>query len=151
MERASARRQPSLRTEWLGSQPPERPGWNSAMRICSSLQLREQEAHGSPAQHRHPRLLRDVHRARALDLEQRLHQRKGARVEQPVSPEALDNSLEEVLPIDARGLEGEVGTVGHGQLDVGLSESGDVDLPSIGGDERDVREPTSEIADLQPL
>ena len=121
------------------------------MRICSSLQLREQEAHGSPAQHRRPRLLRDVHRARALDLEQRLHQRKGARVEQPVSPEALDNSLEEVLPIDARGLEREVGTVGHGQLDVGLSESGDVDLPSIGGDERDVREPTSEIADLQPL
>jgi hypothetical protein len=92
-----------------------------------------------------------VHPAPAQDLETHVHHRERAREEQAIGTEAIYDVLEEVLAVDARGLDGEVGAGRQRELDVGLAEPRNVDLAAVRRDEAHVLEAAGQLADLEPL
>ena len=65
--------------------------------------------------------------------------------------EAADDALEEVLSVDARGLDEQVLVVGQRELGVDLAQPRDVELEPVRRDERHVREAPREGANLESL
>src|SRR5437588_53342 len=87
--------------------------------------------------------------ASTQDLEIRVHQRERAREKDPLCSEPRHNPLDKVLSIDSRGLQREIVILRKGEFGVDLAKPRDVDLTAIGGYDRDVRETTGEITDLE--